>query len=89
MCVLEFLGANPTLRDYGRGFRADQWARFCGRYTCSDVIEKHTGRSNLEKSMTYETWSVDGDIGSRILLGKAAPVSQASTQSFYGEKNLS
>ncbi|PNF13994.1 hypothetical protein B7P43_G08584 [Cryptotermes secundus] len=38
--LLLFAGASPTLRDTGRGLRAEQWARFCGRYVCAEVIEK-------------------------------------------------
>ena len=35
-----FSGASPVRRDFGRGFTASQWARFCGRYTCAESIEK-------------------------------------------------
>ncbi|KAF5305262.1 hypothetical protein FQA39_LY09227 [Lamprigera yunnana] len=76
--VLLFAGANPTLRDSGRGFRADQWARFCGRYVCADVIEKHARQRLLERSTSYGNWGVENDMGARVLLGKVVPVPQIS-----------
>lgn len=72
------------MRDYGKGFRADQWAKHCGRYTCANVIEKHAGQSFLEKSACYDRWGVENAVGSRILLGKMVPVPQISSQSSYG-----
>lgn len=33
-------GASPIVTDYGRGLRAEQWARFCGRHSCAEIIEK-------------------------------------------------
>lgn len=69
-----FLGANPTLRDSGRGFRADQWARFCGRYVCADVIEKHARQRLLERSTSYGNWGGEYEIGTRIHMGKVIPV---------------
>lgn len=33
-------GASPVRKDFGRGFTASQWARFCGRYMCAESIEK-------------------------------------------------
>jgi len=38
--LLLFSGASPVRRDFGRGFTASQWARYCGRYTCAESIEK-------------------------------------------------
>ena len=37
---LIFPGASPVRRDFGRGFTASQWARFCGRSMCAESIEK-------------------------------------------------
>lgn len=76
--VLLFAGANPTLRDSGRGLRADQWARFCGRYVCADVIEKHARQRLLERSTSYGNWGSDNDIGARVVLGKVVPVPHIS-----------
>lgn len=78
--LLLFAGANPTLRDSGRGLRADQWARFCGRYVCADVIEKHARQRLLERSTSYGNWGVENDVGSRVLLGKVVPVPQMPPQ---------
>ncbi|KAF5289166.1 hypothetical protein FQR65_LT02056 [Abscondita terminalis] len=74
--LLLFAGANPTLRDSGRGLRADQWARFCGRYVCADVIEKHARQRLLERSTSYGNWGSENDTGTRVLLGKVVPVPQ-------------
>ncbi|KAF2883398.1 hypothetical protein ILUMI_22773 [Ignelater luminosus] len=74
--LLLFAGANPTLRDSGRGLRADQWARFCGRYVCADVIEKHARQRLLERSTSYGNWGGENDMGARVLLGKVVPVPQ-------------
>lgn len=35
-------GASPVLRDHGRGLCAAEWARFCGRQVCAEVLEKFT-----------------------------------------------
>lgn len=34
-------GANPSRRDNGRRLCAAEWARFCGRHSCADAIEKY------------------------------------------------
>ena len=40
--LLLLFGANPMLTDNCRNFRAEQWARFCGRQSCAEVIGKIT-----------------------------------------------
>lgn len=72
--IFFFLGANPTLRDTGRGLRAEQWARYCGRYVCADVIEKFARHRLLERSTSCGRWGSESDIGTRLLLGKVVPV---------------
>lgn len=67
-------GANPTLRDNGRGFRADQWARFCGRYVCADVIEKHARQRLLERSTSYGNWGMEHEMGRVVMGGKVMPM---------------
>lgn len=79
------IGANPTLRDNGRGLRADQWARFCGRYICADVIEKHARQRLLERSTSYGNWGSENEMGARILLGKVMPVPQINPQTSHGK----
>ena len=37
---MNFAGASPARRDFGRGYTAAQWARYCGRYMCAESIEK-------------------------------------------------
>ncbi|XP_022903368.1 ankyrin repeat domain-containing protein 33B-like [Onthophagus taurus] len=85
--LLLFAGANPTLRDNGRGLRADQWARFCGRYVCADVIEKLARQRLLERSTSYGNWGIENEMGARILLGKVVPVPQIPQQSSHGIKS--
>jgi len=38
------------MRDCGRGLRADQWARYCGRYVCAEAIEKLARSRLLQRS---------------------------------------
>lgn len=78
-------GANPTLRDNGRGLRADQWARFCGRYVCADVIEKHARQRLLERSTSYGNWGGENEMGAKMLLGKVIPVPQTPQQTSHGQ----
>lgn len=44
-----FAGASPVEVDYKRQLRAEQWARFCGRHSCSEIIEKCSRSRLLEK----------------------------------------
>ncbi|CAH1113051.1 unnamed protein product, partial [Psylliodes chrysocephalus] len=85
--LLLFGGANPTLRDNGRGFRADQWARFCGRYVCADVIEKHARQRLLERSTSYGNWGGDNELGARVLMGKVIPIPIIPQQQSQGLKS--
>ncbi|XP_063910285.1 ankyrin repeat domain-containing protein 33B-like isoform X3 [Zophobas morio] len=85
--LLLFAGANPTLRDNGRGFRADQWARFCGRYVCADVIEKHARQRLLERSTSYGNWGGENELGARVMMGKVVPVPPIPQQTSHGLKS--
>ncbi|KAF7280117.1 hypothetical protein GWI33_006374 [Rhynchophorus ferrugineus] len=85
--LLLFAGANPTLRDNGRGFRADQWARFCGRYVCADVIEKHARQRLLERSTSYGHWGMDHEMGARVVMGKVVPVPPVTQPQSNGLKS--
>ena len=38
--MMYFAGASPARRDFGRGYNAAQWARYCGRHMCAESIEK-------------------------------------------------
>lgn len=73
------------MRDNGRGFRADQWARFCGRYVCADVIEKHARQRLLERSTSYGNWGGENDIAAKVLMGKVVPVPPVPQQTSHGK----
>ncbi|XP_066138248.1 ankyrin repeat family A protein 2-like isoform X1 [Euwallacea fornicatus] len=85
--LLLFAGANPTLRDNGRGFRADQWARFCGRYVCADVIEKHARQRLLERSTSYGNWGMENDTSRVVMGGKVLPIPPISSPPSNGLKS--
>ncbi|XP_057334753.1 uncharacterized protein LOC130673657 isoform X2 [Microplitis mediator] len=70
--ILLFAGANPTLRDHGRGLKAEQWARFCGRHVCADVIERFTRHRLMEK--TSCRWGSEPELAAKVLQGKVLPV---------------
>ncbi|XP_062709527.1 uncharacterized protein LOC109426759 [Aedes albopictus] len=57
--LLLFAGASPVETDTGRGFRAEQWARFCGRHTCAETIEQCARARLLDKSAPCGKWSHD------------------------------
>ncbi|XP_055538917.1 uncharacterized protein LOC129726202 [Wyeomyia smithii] len=57
--LLLFAGASPVETDTGRGFRAEQWARFCGRHTCAETIEQCARARLLDKSTPCGKWSHD------------------------------
>lgn len=57
-CTFRFAGASPVAVDNGRGFRAEQWARFCGRYTCAEMIET-CARARLMDKATSCQWAHD------------------------------
>lgn len=56
------------MRDTGRGLRAEQWARYCGRYTCADVIEKYARSQLLSKTASYGNWGGEPELG-KIIIG--------------------
>ncbi|KAJ8688655.1 hypothetical protein QAD02_024450 [Eretmocerus hayati] len=78
--ILLYAGANPTLRDHGRGFRAEQWARFCGRYVCAEVIERFARHRLLEKTASCR-WGSEPELAAQVLQGKLVPMMQSSNQS--------
>lgn len=65
----KFLGANPTLRDHGRGLRAEQWARFCGRYVCAEMIERFARHRLLERTTSCR-WGSEPELAAKVLQGK-------------------
>lgn len=56
------------MRDTGRGLRAEQWARFCGRYNCADAIEKLARNRLLERTTSYGRWGSDPELGPHLLV---------------------
>ncbi|XP_075229956.1 uncharacterized protein LOC142329346 isoform X2 [Lycorma delicatula] len=71
--LLIFAGASPTMRDTGRGLRAEQWARFCGRYVCADVIEKLSRHRLLERTTSYGNWGSEPELGPHLVNGRLQP----------------
>lgn len=54
------------MRDAGRRLRAEQWARYCGRYSCADVIEKYARNQLLSKTASYGNWGDEPELGESI-----------------------
>lgn len=83
--LLLFAGASPVETDTGRGFRAEQWARFCGRHTCAETIEQCARARLLDKSAPCGKWSHDinlpGEKGSAASLKATRSSSIAGTPS--------
>ena len=52
------IGASPTATDPSRDFRADQWARYCGRHQTAEMIETVARAKLLDKS-TSNKWTHD------------------------------
>ncbi|XP_011497992.1 PREDICTED: ankyrin repeat and SOCS box protein 14-like isoform X2 [Ceratosolen solmsi marchali] len=77
--ILLFAGANPTLRDHGRGLRAEQWARYCGRYVCAEVIERFARHRLLEKSTSCR-WGSEPELAAQVLQGKLMPITSMPMQ---------
>ncbi|XP_036139972.1 protein HOS4 isoform X2 [Monomorium pharaonis] len=71
--ILLFAGANPTLRDHGRGLRAEQWARFCGRYACAEMIERFARHRLLERTTSCR-WGSEPELAAKVLQGKVTPI---------------
>lgn len=60
--------------DYKRQLRAEQWARFCGRHSCAELIEKWARTRNLDKeSFTNK------DQDSHSVMGRARANSAVQT----------
>ena len=53
------VGASPVETDPGKGFRADEWARYTGRHTCAEMIETTSRAKLLEKSTSSSKWTND------------------------------
>lgn len=51
-------GASATLTDPNRGFRSDQWARYCGRHQTAEMIETSARAKLLDKTSSNK-WTHD------------------------------
>lgn len=45
------IGSSPNEIDYKRQLTSMQWARFCGRHSCAELIEKWSRTRNSDKEM--------------------------------------
>ena len=72
-------GSSPVEIDYGRGFRAEQWSRFCGRFSCAEMIEKCARVRLLEKTTSCK-WSHDAQTfeTNKLSRTKTNPVSSVA-----------
>lgn len=75
--------------DYKRQLRAEQWARFCGRHSCAELIEKWARTRNLDKDPLFANKDLDINSG----MGRARANSTIQTipkeqlPSLKGEKS--
>lgn len=58
--ILLFAGASPLLRDHGRGLCALEWARYCSRPSCADIIDKFMKSSNFTVTSPVRTSKENG-----------------------------
>ena len=78
------IGASPVETDPGRGFRADQWARYTGRHTCAEMIETTARAKLLEKSTSSSKWANDVNAKSKISNPSTLNVSGLQQQQHSG-----
>lgn len=64
--------------DYGRGLRAGEWARFCSRHLCAEMIEKCTRTALLDKDNAIR-WNVGSK--EKVVKGRARANSTVPTTS--------
>lgn len=65
--LFQIAGSSPIEIDYKRQLRAEQWARFCGRHSCAELIEKWSRTRNLDK----ESLGSGKDQGDNCISGRA------------------
>lgn len=84
------LGSSPLEVDYKRQLRAEQWARFCGRHSCAELIEKWARTRNLDKDSLFANKNQNQDINSGMSRARAnstiQPISKEQMPSLKGEK---
>ncbi|XP_049545047.1 uncharacterized protein LOC125956854 [Anopheles darlingi] len=86
--LLLFAGASPVETDAGRGFRAEQWARFCGRHTCAETIEQCARARLLDKSTPCGRWSHDINlpVDKNALKARSCSITPQPTQNGFRSK---
>jgi hypothetical protein len=61
-----FPGASPNRRDHGRRLCAEEWARFCGRHSCADAIQKYIRSTKYFFAKTFllakDKWKSEPDL---------------------------
>lgn len=83
------IGASATQTDPARAFRADQWARFCGRHQTAEMIET-TARSKLLEKSTSNKWPHDAlprSKTSSAMTQSGSNIIQQQTSHSGGKKN--
>jgi len=53
--LLLLAGASPVVRDFGRGMCAPEWASYCGRSKCVEIIEKYMDKMQLNPGLGCST----------------------------------
>lgn len=73
------VGSSPIEIDYKRQLRAEQWARFCGRHSCAELIEKWSRTRNLDKVPFTNKDQGDGTVIGRARANSTIqPISQVN-----------
>lgn len=76
---VQCVGSSPIVTDYGRGLRAEQWARFCGRHSCAEIIEKCSRASLNDKEKDAIKWNMGSK--DKLVKGRARANSTVPTTS--------
>lgn len=71
--LLLLAGACATLRDHGRGLRAEEWARFCGRHVTAELIAKQARGALLSRESGSGKWGSDPELCPHLVQGVLLP----------------
>lgn len=82
----KYVGSSPSEIDYKRQLRAEQWARFCGRHSCAELIEKWSRARNLDKVLFT---SKDQNVGRARANSTVQPISQVNVAPIKPERGNS
>lgn len=86
-------GSSPIEIDYKRQLRAEQWARFCGRHSCAELIEKwsrtrNLDRESLSKSKDQNDSAFTGRVRANSAVQSIAQVSLAPNKNDKGNSTF-